>query len=492
MPDMYKYIALFFLSLGGVLGGNTVYGMDFFPEHIVEAAINDALRICESYKEEAREKLKDYVYAAINIAKFKRLGENWCFVPQDISEISHDPVVIVLDAGFSDVALSYRNDVIAIYDMDKFNGSLNKLDLAIKIPSEAWDLYKKQSDLGVPLRVLQHIAKKVPQLAEIIYPSFNLIKNTNYGTLSSEFAKDLIIYDGQGYNESKYHGAQVVYTLKEWAPKAKLILVRYDLSNSREENEARMLQDLHGIAKTYNVKILIRSMTGKLHWAGLEENVNLLRDVLIIAAAPDSAQLALFHKNIRMPKLLERANFIFANTFSTGNNNLIRIPARGANIDQFRQVEHLIGQFSFESNKLETSILEASNVFINRHMSRHCYNQDSLVAQKLEHDGYNFSIACETPTDITGLCSVRPHYLMGDSSSAVPVIAAWAIYLMKKKENEQWPDVVRNRIVGIANNDAKPCIFQDPIAWGEFTIFEQGYAEGLMVPRKPEYWIKQQ
>ena len=72
------------------------------------------------------------------------------------------------------------------------------------------------------------------------------------------------------------------------------------------------------------------------------------------------------------------------------------------------------------------------------------------------------------------------------------ITAAWAIYLMDKMKNESWPGAVKNRIAGIHVDSDKPNLFQDPIAWGAFTIFEQGYAEGLIIPKKPKYWIDQQ
>ena len=41
---------------------------------------------------------------------------------------------------------------------------------------------------------------------------------------------------------------------------------------------------------------------------------------------------------------------------------------------------------------------------------------------------------------------------------------------------------IKNTIAGYC--DGESCVFQDPIEWGKLTIFQEGYGNGLIIPKK--------
>jgi hypothetical protein len=514
-----RYYLVFFISLFSGLGcietqevgpsHHDVASKKSIDEHIdqlsspqdLDKLIKQALKEhASSYKPEAQQYLKRFFLASEDIAKGKNgsvLLKNYDYpfhlTIEAKATVPTDNVVIILDGGFSDVALTYAKDIVASFEMSS-TGELIKKSLELSLPRWAWYLYELQAEAGVPLRIIRE-ARKLG--LTFFYPSNNLVNHTDYVKQLKRYNEkglnSTIVYDGQkAISEDGYHGAILAYTLKEWAPSAKLILVRYDMANVNQDNEFRMLQSLNKIAKDYGASFLVRSSFGQHHWHGFDskrESLSFLQEkILILNAAPDTDDLA--RRHAFMQNKAKAPNFIFANIFSTASSGL-KINEKGmtfSSLKPYLSTAHPsdIAKFSFFGSKLTEPMRQMSTVFLNRHICFHEYNivspEDCPSAMPLPFFPIGFTLDSKVAHE-TG--SVLPSYLRGDTSSAAPWVAAWAIFIKKQLLQEKKTasaEQIKNIIAGYG--DGEPRSFQDPIRWGKFTIFYEGYGNGLIVPKK--------
>jgi hypothetical protein len=470
----------------------------FTSKHDYDSIIKNVLsQTAVSYKPEVISRLKRFLLASEDIAKGTRgsqLIKNLNY-PTKLSETlkvvnNSDDVAIILDTGFSDTILTYAKDVLAYYEMGK-DGHLQEKKLDLVLPKWAWYLYELQAEAASPFRVLTEIGLNG---VKFHYPSFNLVHHTNYLDLlkkhnGKEFfgVNNNIIYDRQPIDESAYHGAMLAYTLKEWAPSAKLILVRYDLANTSKENEYNMLKDLDVIAEKFKADFLIRSSANYNYWYGLNKK-NLLKNVLVINCGLDIPERADLFVSIE-PLIKQRNNFILANTFSTGCSG-VNVGEYGMTYTNLMKHYSKIKNFSFYCSELTESMLKASTVFVDRHS---CWNQYNYIhlgdhKDKCVWERKFFSIGFRGPGDLKKPCSVEPTLLAGDSSSAAPLVAAWAAHVKKragiKTMTAKNASVIREYINGYRYPGQRdPYVFQDPIRFAEFPIFEEGYGHGLIIPK---------
>jgi hypothetical protein len=455
-----------------------------------DLSIRKALQAtASSYKPQAIEHLRRFLKASEDIAKgeksFLRKKLDYSIdlpnMPRQLN--ASDDIVIILDAGFSDVALSYSKDVLAYYEMID-DGALKEKNLDLVLPRWAWYLYELQEAAGTPLRVIRELIR---QGLPVEYPSLNLINNTDYVDLlrrHNKFHENSIIYGRQQPEESAYHGAAISYLLKEYAPSAKLILVRYNMANANTQNEFRMVQDLDAIAKKFNAGFLVRSSLGHHHWHGLMNNRQLLKDLLIINAALDKPMVINTSNALRT--FNTRHNFFAANTFSTGCTG-IKIAHDGVSYSQIQKDLAKIAPFSFFRAKFSDEIRHSSSVFINRHSCWNKFNMNFEHGECINNQGF-FPIGFDYYGTVNEFCSVEPVVIGGDSSSAAPLAAAWAIFVKKRakitKMDEYNATFLKNHLTGIREGCNEQKIFQDPIASAEFSIFEEGYKNGLIIPKK--------
>lgn len=492
---VFLWVILFFSTL--------TLGCDVVPYHKTDineilneissefahkAIVKNALATTSaSYKPQAIEKLQRFLVASDDIAKnnqstlIKRLDYP-IDVPVKSTIQETDNVVIIIDSGFSDAFLTYANDIIAYYEIGS-DGHLNARKLDFILPRWAWYLYELQADAGNPFRVLQEFEEMFPN----IYTYNNLLENTSFldimKNLNSKSLLDNTLFYQGNFIEANYHGALVTYTLKEWAPSAKLIFVRDNYSSKNKTKENTMLRDLDKIAKKYNAEIIIRSSMDTYYWHGLNKD-NLLKDQIIVNAALDKPVLA--NKFAQSKPNITAHNFVFANTFSSGCKNL-RLDKNGATFSLISSKLHEIENISFFQGRFDQSMLDYSSVFVDRHVCSHIYNLASGHTNCLSKEyftiGFNYLGGRIFP------CPVRPVNIGGDSSSAAPLVAAWAMFIKNKANlktvNQINAEKIANYINGFREpNQAEPYMFQDPIAYDQFPIFEEGYGNGLIIPKK--------